>query len=62
MKPVKVFQPGALAPGEYWGKCDVCACVMVKRWDDGPGPDLCGQDCYDDYVSRPYIPLWATDG
>ena len=58
----RIFQPGKLAPGEYWGKCDQCACIMVKRHDpdgDKPGPDLCGQDCYDEWWERPYAPGWS---
>jgi hypothetical protein len=61
----KVFQPGTLAAGEYWGKCHQCQCMMVKLWEDldRPGPDLCGQDCYDDYWEEDSrkLPGWAVD-
>ena len=43
-----------------------CACCAGRVWVDTthgvrPGPDLCGQGCYDEYGSRPYMPAWAVE-
>lgn len=43
-----------LPDGQYWGRCRECGSLMVKTVnDDTNHPNICGQDCYDDYCERP---------
>ena len=53
-----------LKPGEYCCRCHQCGGLMIKRWDDcSPGPDLCGQDCYDELCEAEArrVPAWCGD-
>lgn len=41
-------------PGRFV-RCSVCGCRMWLDTEHGepPGPDICGQDCYDEHEDRP---------
>lgn len=53
-------------PTSAHGYHSKCACCPTLVWVDTthgepPGPDLCSQECYDKYHSRPYFPAWAFE-